>query len=418
MVLVSRWLKIATWLVGVLVVALVAGVGTAIWTVRRSFPQTSGTLTVAGLHDPVTVIRDASGIPQIYAANPADLFFAQGYVQSQDRFFEMDFRRHVTSGRLTELFGRSALKTDIFVRAMGWRRVAEQEMPLLSPDTRSYLESYAEGVNAYLAGHHGLQLSLEYAVLGLTGLDYTPQPWTPADSLAWLKAMAWNLGGNMQDEIERSLDSVRLSPAQVDELFPPYPYQRNQPIVTQGAVVHGVYEQNAKAPATRLPSRPPFPYTRAAPALSDAAAASSSLSKLLGNGAGVGSNAWAVSGAHTASGAPILANDPHLDASMPSTWYQMGLHCTSVTPAGPYDVSGFTFAGLPGVVIGHNEHIAWGFTNLDPDVQDLYLEKLLPGYRYRYHGAILPLKTRKETFRIAGESEPVTITVRSSRHGP
>lgn len=398
---------------------LIAGSVAAVWTVRRSMPQTEGAITVQGLSRPVTVIRDAAGIPQVYADSSDDLFFAQGYVQAQDRFFEMDFRRHVTSGRLTELFGRDALKTDMFVRTLGWRRVAVAELPLLSTDTRRYLESFSAGVNAYLSEHSGGELSLEYTVLDLNGLDYTPEPWTAADSLAWLKAMAWDLGSNIDDEIDRSVESVRLTRREIAELYPDYPYDDNQPIVTQGAVVDGVYEQAATGNDTRLPSRPPYSVEAARGALRNARTASASLDRLLGlGGDGIGSNAWAVSGEHTASGAPILANDPHLEATMPSVWYQMGLHCNEVSSECPFDVSGFTFAGLPGVVIGHNSSIAWGFTNLYADVEDLYLEDVVKGDRYRYDGRYRRLTTRHESFSIAGEDAPVTITVRESRHGP
>ena len=364
------------------------------------------------------MIRDEHGIPQVYADTPEDLFFAQGYVQAQDRFFEMDFRRHVTAGRLAELFGRDALETDLFVRTLGWRRVAEQELALLSPDTLQALDSFAQGVNAYLEDRSGGEISLEYAVLGFNGLDYTPEPWTATDSLAWLKAMAWDLGGNMQDEVDRSLANAELTRRQVDELYPPYPYDENTPIVDQGGIVDGVFEQDATGNSTRLPKRPSPPYgVDALRALAGAASASEPLSRLLGVGAGVGSNAWVVSGAHTSTGAPILANDPHLGATMPSVWYQMGLHCNVVSEDCPYDVTGFTFAGLPGVVIGHNAHIAWGFTNLYPDTQDLYLERVLDDDNVLYDGRRVPLEVREETFEIAGE-EPETITVRVSRHGP
>ena len=397
---------------------LIAGSVAAVWIAHRSMPQTEGTVTLPGLSSPVTVIRDAAGIPQVYADTSADLFFAQGYVQSQDRFFEMDFRRHVTAGRLTEIFGRDALKSDLFVRTLGWRRVAEAELPLLSPDTRGYLESFAAGVNAYLSDHSGSELSLEYAVLGLDGLDYTPEPWTPADSLAWLKAMAWDLGSNMNDEIARSIESVTLTRHKIVELYPEYPYDENRPVVTQGALVDGVYEQDARGTGTRLPSRPPYPVKPETPALRDAAVASASLGGLLGLGEGIGSNAWAASGEHTASGAPLLANDPHLHATIPSVWYQMGLHCNQVKPECPFDVSGFTFAGLPGVVIGHNRSIAWGLTNLYADVQDLYLEAVDANNRYLYNGRYRNLTTRQESFAIAGEEEPTTVTVRETRHGP
>jgi penicillin amidase len=419
MVGVPRWVKVLSWVAGLVVVVLVAGLLTAVWIVHRSFPQTTGRITVKGPDDAITVIRDSHGIPQVYADTAHDLFFGQGYVQAQDRFFEMDFRRHVTAGRLTELFGRDALKTDEFVRTLGWRRVAEQELPLLSTQTRDYLEDFSDGVNAYLAGHSGSRLSLEYAVLEADGVHTTPDPWTPVDSLAWLKAMAWDLGGNLDDEVDRSLESAALSMRQIGQLYPPYPYAAHTPIVTQGAVVDGVYEQNASKGGTRLPRRPPF-LLRSEPALRGVRSASRDLSSLLGlaTGDGLGSNAWAVSGRHTASGSPILANDPHLAASMPGTWYQMGLHCTTVSRACPFDVSGFTFAGLPGVVIGHNAHIAWGFTNVDPDVEDLYLEKLYRKDRYLYNGRKLRLVTRQESFRITGEDEPVTITVRECRDGP
>ncbi|MGI8702646.1 MAG: penicillin acylase family protein [Nocardioidaceae bacterium] len=286
----------------------------------------------------------------------------------------------------------------------------------MAPATRGYLQSYADGVNAYLLDHDGSRLSLEYAALGLDGLDYTPAPWTPVDSLAWLKAMAWNLGSNYQDEVDRSLASARLLADQIAELYPPYPYDEHRPIVNQGAVVGGTYEQDATPGAPRPPARPTFVVPAALRAMAAAGSSASGLRNLLGTGDGIGSNAWAVSGAHTASGMPILANDPHLDASMPGIWYQMGLHCTTVDVECPFDVAGFTFTGLPGVVIGHNADIAWGFTNLSPDTEDLYLEKVT-AERYRYDGHWLALRTRRERFEIAGE-KAVTITVRSTRHGP
>ncbi len=416
---VPGWTRILTWACVVVVVALVAGFVVAVWTVHRSFPQTDGTIDVPGLQQPVTVDRDRFGIPQIYAETSTDLFFAQGYVQAQDRFFQMDFQRHLTSGTLSSLFGRSAVKTDIFVRTLGWHRVAQRELPLLSTDSRRYLEAYSAGVNAYLADHHGSSLSLEYALLSLKGVHYTPARWTPVDSLAWFKAMAWDLGGNMQDEVERTLESLTLSRREIAELYPPYPYATHLPIVNQGAVVDGVYEQNANHPGSRLPPRPPFPEPPAArPALARAGSAARELSDLLGHASGVGSNAWAVSGEHTASGMPILANDPHLAPSMPSPWYQMGLHCTQVSDACPFDVAGFTFPGVPGVVIGHNDRIAWGFTNLNPDVEDLYLEKVNSHNEYFYDGQWLPLRIRHETIDVSGAASPVRVTIRSCRDGP
>jgi penicillin amidase len=408
-------MRIVAYVAGALALVLLATGLYTLWTVHRSFPQTSGDITVPGLRGDVTVLRDDKGVPQIYADNAEDLFLAQGYVQAQDRFFEMDFRRHVTSGRLSEWFGNDTLETDEFVRTLGWRRVAEQELALLEPDTRRYLDAFASGVNAYLADHSGAQLSLEYAVLGLNGVDTTPEPWTVVDSVSWLKAMAWDLRSNMDDEIDRAMASTSLSLRQVAQLYPPYPYDTHQPVVEQGAVVDGVYEQDATGNATRLPRRAVFPH-QVLGELSSLDKIVHDMPPLMGSGDGVGSNAWAVSGSRTSTGMPLIANDPHLAPTMPGIWYQMGLPCTTVTPQCPFDLTGFTFSGVPGVIIGHNDKIAWGFTNLGPDVSDLYLEKV-SGHTYLYDGRHLPLRTRDETFQVAG-ADPVTITVRSTRHGP
>lgn len=413
------WPRAGRWAVLValvLVLTLVAGLVAGVVLVRRSFPQTEGEITLPGLDAQVTVLRDEQGVPQVYADTADDLFFAQGFVQAQDRFYEMDVRRHVTAGRLAELLGEDALESDRLIRTMGWRRVAEKELSLLSPETTGYLEAFSAGVNAYLERHDPTEMSLEYGVLALNGLDYVPEEWTPVDSLAWLKAMAWDLRSNMGDEIDRALASGHLDPASIDELYPPYPYDRHRPIVEQGAVVDGVYEPEARQGGSRKPARPPYsPEVLAA--LADLRAATDAMPELLGQGDGVGSNAWVVSGDRTDTGLPILANDPHLGISVPGVWYQMGLHCTEVTEECPFDVTGFTFAGFPGVVIGHNQDIAWGFTNLGPDVVDLYLEKV-GNKTYEYDGADLPLKMRDETIEVLGRDEPYTFTVRSTRHGP
>jgi penicillin amidase len=389
--------------------------GTGIFVVRHSFPSYDGTIELSGLEADVEVVRDANGIPQIYADKPADLFAAQGYVAAQDRFFEMDFRRHVTSGRLSELFGPDALETDKFVRTLGWRRVAEKELGLLSPATRQYLDDYARGVNAYLDQHSGSGLSLEYAVLSLGGTDYRPEPWTAADSLAWLKAMAWDLGGNMDEEITRTKLAATLPAKTIDSLYPAYPYDRNEPILSSGSVDDkGKFTTapvNSQAPARARFSKSLLK------SLDSVDKVAKGLPLLLGRGDGIGSNSWVVSGEHTTTGKPMLANDPHLGATMPGIWTQVGLHCNKFSPQCPFEVSGFSFSGLPGVVIGHNSSISWGFTNLDPDVMDLYLERL-SGNSALYKGQLQPLQLRTEEFKIAGQKEPERIVVRESRHGP
>jgi penicillin amidase len=400
----------------VLVLLLIAGLVAGVTVVRRPFPQVSGEIKVPGLSAEVQVVRDDHGIPQVYADTAKDLFYAQGFVQAQDRFFEMDFRRHATAGRLSELFGRDTLKTDMYIRTMGWRRIAEKELSLLDTETLDYLKAYSAGVNAYIGSHTTSEMGLEYSVLKLTGLDYRPEKWTPADSVSWLKAMAWDLRGNMTNEIERAIMSVRHSPQEIASLYPAYPYSRHQPIVTQGAVVDRVFEQDATQGETRLPTRPGLPKATVT-ALERLDKGLEAMPDLMGKGQGLGSNSWVVDGEHSTTGEPILANDPHLAPSLPGIWYQMGLHCREVNEACPFDVSGFTFSGLPGVVIGHNQEIAWGFTNLGPDVTDLYLEKV-EGKSYEYDGKLHPLALHDETIDVRGEEEPFTFTVRATRHGP
>ncbi|WP_328513740.1 penicillin acylase family protein [Streptomyces mirabilis] len=414
----------------VLVLALFGGVAYGgywgVSTVRASFPQTKGSLTLDGLSGPVDVKRDGNGIPQIYASSDEDLFMAQGYVQAQDRFYEMDVRRHMTSGRLSEMFGSGQVKNDEFLRTMGWDRVAKEEYDKKLPaSTKKYLQAYAKGVNAYLKGKDGKDISLEYAALGFTN-DYQPQEWTPVDSVAWLKAMAWDLRGNMQDEIDRSLMTSRLGPKQIADLYPEYPYSRNKTITQEGQYdsVTGSYVQGG---GTTLGSGT---QSTAGTGLAGNTTApnglQSQLSKLYNvldnvptavgvNGNGIGSNSWVVAGKYTITGKPLLANDPHLSASLPSVWYQMGLHCTSVSSKCQYDVSGYTFAGMPGVVIGHNQDIAWGMTNSGVDVTDLYLEKIT-GEGYERDGKVLPFTTRRETIKVAGGADK-TIVVRETKDG-
>ncbi|MFD5912073.1 penicillin acylase family protein [Streptomyces massasporeus] len=442
----------------VLVLALIGGVAYgsywSISTVRASFPQTKGTLTLKGLSGPVEVKRDNYGIPQIYASSDADLFMAQGYVQAQDRFYEMDVRRHMASGRLSEMFGKSQVDNDEFLRTLGWDRVAKREYDTkLSATTKKYLQAYAEGVNSYLQGKDGEDISLEYAALGFTN-DYKPQAWTPVDSISWLKAMAWDLRGNMQDEIDRALLTSRLGPKQIADLYPQYPYSRNKAIVQEGqySELAGAFQQGGTSGAsgaggTSGANGAGGTSTGTASGSSGASGTSGTASGTSGtsgtasgtagldsqlggltrvlddlppavgvNGDGIGSNSWVVGGEHTITGKPLLANDPHLSPSLPSVWYQMGLHCRSVSSSCQYDVSGYTFAGMPGVIIGHNQDIAWGMTNSGVDVTDLYLEKIT-GDGYLYDGKVKPFETREETIKVAG-GESKKIVVRETNNGP
>ncbi len=391
---------------GVTVIALVAA-GFVVWTIQRSFPQLEGTIAVEGLGRDVDVQRDALGIPTITASDTDDLFFAQGYVHAQDRFWEMDFRRHVTSGRLSELFGESQLGTDRFLRTLGWREVAAQEVEALDPTIASYYEAYAEGVNAYLADHDGADASFEYAVLGLQNADYEIEPWTPEDSVAWLKAMAWDLRTNIEDETERALLAPDFTSDQLAQLYPGYPFDRN-PVIVPTLVA----AQPASAGAASDPG-----VVTATIEWGEAEGVIEAVGALIGNaGEGIGSNSWVVSGDLTESGMPLLANDPHLGAALPSVWHQVGLKCRTVTAACAFDVSGFSFSGVPGVVIGHNSRVAWGFTNLTTDVTDLYLEKIQGGQYWR-DGQLISLEERTETIEVAG-GEDVELRIRSTANGP
>jgi penicillin amidase len=412
----------------VLVLAVVGGVFYgAYWsvsTVRASFPQTKGSITLQGLSGPVTVKRDSYGIPQIYASTDEDLFMAQGYVQAQDRFYEMDVRRHMTSGRLSEMFGKGQVKNDEFLRTLGWDRVAKEEYDTkLSASTKKYLQAYSKGVNAYLQGKDGKDISLEYAALGFVN-DYKPAQWTPVDSVSWLKAMAWDLRGNMQDEIDRALMTSRLGPQQIKDLYPDYPYSRNKAIVQDGQydALTKTFEQDGSTSGSGTSTGTGSTTTSS----TTGSALTSQLASLYNvlddvptavgvNGQGIGSNSWVVGGQYTITGKPLLANDPHLSASLPSVWYQMGLHCTTVSSKCQYDVTGYTFAGMPGVVIGHNADIAWGMTNSGVDVTDLYLEKL-SGDGYLYDGKTKPFTTRTETIEVAGGTSK-KIVVRQTADG-
>ncbi|MFK4728103.1 penicillin acylase family protein [Agromyces mediolanus] len=406
-------------LVGLLVTVLVlagAGWGLGWWTVQRSFPQTSGSIDVPGLESAVTVERDDAGIPTVVAESDHDLFLAQGYVHAQDRFWEMDFRRHVTAGRLAELFGASQVPTDTFIRTLNWRGVAEQEYELLDEPTRAIYDAYADGVNAYLDERGGADLSLEYAVLGLQNPGYSPEPWTAVDSIAWLKAMAWDLRSNLEDEIDRALLATELPPEEVARLHPGFSFS-SMPTILGGPAAAAPAANGEPSPIGASPDEDADAAAEASASLRELRTALDGLPQLFGPAGGeIGSNSWVVSGAHTESGLPLLANDPHLGPAMPSIWYQMGLRCAERSERCLYDVAGYTFSGLPGVVIGHNDRIAWGFTNLGPDVADLFLERV-EGDEYELDGVRRPLQLREETIEVAG-GDPVTVTVRATGRGP
>ena len=423
--------RIAFLVVAAIIVVAVAVAFFVTWTIQRSFPQTEGTLPLEGLQSEVTVQRDDRGIPTITADSSHDLFYAEGFVHAQDRFFEMDFRRHVTAGRVAEMFGESQAGTDAFLRTLGWRKVAEAEVEAMDDVTRGYYEAYADGVNAYLSSRSGAELSLEYAVLGMQNPEYEPEPWEPADSVAWLKAMAWDLRGNIEDEAERALLTAQLTDgsdgsdgsdatditATLDELYPAYPFDEHPVIVPEISTVPTL--ETGAEPAAFTTDANDDEMQQAATTIEwqEASDVIEAASLLVGDvGEGIGSNSWVVSGDLTETGMPLLANDPHLGASLPSVWYQVQLRCSEVTEECPFDVGGFSFSGLPGIVIGHNQQIAWGFTNLTTDVTDLYIERI-EGDQYWRDGALVPIEETTETIKVAG-GDDIDLTIRSTAHGP
>ncbi|MEN8233937.1 MAG: penicillin acylase family protein [Actinomycetota bacterium] len=405
-----KWLRIlAGTIIGLLLIAVLSTTLLMRYSVRRAFPDVNGEVAIAGLDGSVEVIRDGMGVAHIYAETPHDLFVAQGYVHAQERFWQMDFWRHVGSGRLSEMFGDTQVETDTFLRTLGWRSVAEAQYAASTPEIKGVLDAYAEGVNAYLATQSPSDLSFEYTILELLNHSYDPEQWTPLDTLTWGIAMAWDLRGNMDKEIERAMLLGFLSEEQVAQLWPPYPGDIHPYIVPSGS-------NDAATPAASL---------RAVPGIRSAlASVEDKLDLVVALGAtdpeaGIGSNSWVVSGDLTDTGTAILANDPHLAIQMPSIWYQIGLHCTIVSDHCPYDVTGFSFAGVPSVVVGHNANIAWGVTNLGPDVQDLYIEKLNPDNpnQYEVNGTWVDMEVHEETINVSG-GDPVTIEVKTTRHGP
>ncbi len=352
------------------------------WLSRRSLPQTGGALRLAGLEGPVEVIRDRWGVPHVYARSSRDLACAQGYVHAQDRLWQMDFSRRLAAGRLSEILGAAAAPVDQWVRILGLRRVAEEETGLLDDRSRSEAEAYAAGVNARIAQR---RLPLEFTILA-----YRPEPWTVADSLSWSKMMAWMLSVNWESELLRAHLIARLGPDLAAALEPAYPPQC--PYVIPPGVDYATIGASAEERARR-----------ARPMLGPAA------------DEGLGSNNWVLSGSRTASGRPILANDMHLPMGLPAIWYENHLACPD------YEVTGVTFPGIAGVLSGHNGHVAWGYTNGFPDVQDLYVERLRRTddgrVQYEYQGRWLDARVLQEVIRIRGR-KPVTQEVVITRHGP
>jgi penicillin amidase len=373
----------------VLVVLVVAG---GYFYLRQSLPQEDGELRLPGLAKPVEVLRDIYGVPHISAQSFADAIYALGYVHAQDRLWQMEVNRRTAAGRLAEAFGEGALETDRFLRTIGVRRAAEANFKQLDTETRSLLQAYAAGVNAFLGSKP--VLPIEFCMTGVN-----PEPWTPADSLGWVKMMAWDLGGNWRSELLRLRLSKSLSNARLHELLPPYPGETYPALPDLRQLYSGMERDSVRLANGDSPHFSHLQMRKIGTVPIYAAEE------------GLGSNNWVVSGAKSATGKPLLANDPHLGLTAPAVWYFAHLTAPGV------DVIGATLPGVPAVVLGHNTHFAWGATNTGPDVQDLYLERLDGAGDYLTPEGPRPFRTLDEVIKVKGAAD-VRLQVRVTRHGP
>ncbi|MET4561295.1 penicillin amidase [Lysinibacillus parviboronicapiens] len=372
----KRWKKGLVGVVGFLAIALIVVFIGFTWFMNKSKPVIDGDLAVSVLDQDVTVTRDDKGVPHILAETDADLYRAQGYIQAQDRLFQMDLARRQASGRLSEVIGEATISTDKHFLTFSLRDAAEKSLVAYDAESKQVLEWFAEGVNAFItqAKEHNT-LSYEFALLG-----YEPEEWSVVDSLTIGKYMAYDLGGNWNTLAFRHWALQNFDEEKAKELFIKYPDNASS-----------IIESNIENPV---------------------AVAGQFNADLLPNEFN-GSNNWVVSGDKTKSGFPILADDPHLGLSTPSIWYQMHLQ----SPA--QNVSGVIFAGIPGIILGHNDDIAWGVTNVGPDVQDLYIEIPNPDNptQFRYDGEWEQAEVRNESIKVK-DGKTIDFDVVVTRHGP
>lgn len=356
------------------------------WRIARAQPRHNGALTMAGLDAPVEVLRDKHGVPHIYATNKGDLFRAQGFVHAQDRMWQMEQNRRIASGTLAELFGEAALDADRFSRVVGFRRAAQRELEALDEATSAALDWYAEGVNAYIASRPG-RLAPELNLLGAT-----PAPWTPLDSLAYLKLVAWGQSTNWESELVRLRLLLQSEPYRAAELEPNAP--QGTPAILEADGVAA--ERLLQASGLLLNFMEP-------------------LKQWVGGlQGGQGSNAWVVAPRRSLTRKPVLANDPHMPAQIPGVWYEVHLTCPE------FEVAGASFTGAPGVVIGHNEYLAWGLANGLADQQDLYLERANPQQpgHFAWDNGWEAAHVLEERINVRRTAKPHVEQVVVTRHGP
>ena len=422
-----KWLRLALGLV--LLLALVATAAILYehhfiqQAMRQNLPQLDGSLTVYGLAAPVTVSRDAQGVPHIHASSMDDLVFAQGYVTAQDRLWQMDLLRRHASGQLAAILGRSMLEHDRLQRTLQLRAAADRAVAALPADQLHWLDQYARGVNASVAAQRG-HLPVEFRLLG-----YQPAPWTTRDSILVELVMFQELTTAFPQKLTREAFAAHLSPDLVNDLYPTgswrdhYPGQPIPDVTAPQPII-------PDAPLDESQSRLSKPVAPSIPHIShnggESATTLLALQRTLAlfhipcDNCVAGSNAWAVSGSRTASGKPLLSNDMHLSLNAPELWYEADLDAANPAPQSDFHVAGVTLPGAPFVIAGHNDHVAWGFTNLGADVQDLYIEHTRgtpTGAEFQTpSGTWSPIRYRTEVIQVRGSAN-VVLDVPLTRHG-
>ena len=381
--------RVAVVIISAVLLCILVAVIWFYWAAHSSLPQVDGTLKVAGLKAPVNVLRDAQGMPHIRATNMEDAIFAQGYVTAQDRLWQMDISRRFAAGELAEILGADLLRNDREQRVLMLPAVAERAAAALSPEERALSDAYSAGVNAFIESHRD-RLPLEFRVL-----RYQPKPWRAQDSFLIAANMMKALNhGTANDERVRELITAKLGPELTAELYPQTSMRDHPP-------TEPVHASNRKT-RQEDPSEddPDF-------------APDSQISDDVKEEPVPGSNNWVVSGAHTASGKPLLSNDMHLDYGVPGIWYEVQLE----VPGQKFDVAGVSLPGAPFVIVGHNQRIAWGFTNVEPDVEDLYVEQFNDHGEYLTPRGWKQPERRHEIIHVKGKPDS-SFDVIVTRHGP
>jgi len=393
----STAVRILLWLLLILVL-LVAGIAAyAYYVAHSALPQLDGRLQVKGLSAAVKVTRDGHGVPAIEAATPEDLFFAQGYVTAQDRLWQMDVMRRFGAGELSEILGEDTLKIDREQRILGLRAAAGKSLALASPRDRSYFDAYARGVNAFIEAH-GNALPIEFRIL-----KYRPKPWQAEDSIVIANQMVKDLNYYyIPDTLAREKVLAKLGPELAGDLYVNRSWHDRPPTVMREDL-NEQNNQNDSDDDDDDDSGPDNSVTEHRGAV-----------EIWAQGAPEavnGSNDWVVSGAHTVTGKPLLSNDMHLGHQMPNLWYEAHLRSSNL------DVAGVTLPGMPYVIVGHNQRIAWGFTNIGPTVADVYIENFNAQGAYQTPQGWQQPEHREEVIHVKGKAD-VAVDVKITRHGP